>query len=138
MRGTSPAVTPVRGADFTQTIHNCYDANADIAIGVYRTLVNVSGSGYVAELNLEVYIETPGRTELIFEIDGTQKPPFEIHGSGLGITSQIMRLGPNAGRYICEKKPFWRFESSFKIQVYGNHATASMIGLIGTAEVWTE
>lgn len=138
MRGSGYSQKPVVPSDFTQTTHSCYDANADIAIGVYRDALSITGSGYVAAMNLLVKIENVTRTELIFEIDGTEKPPFVIHGSGLGICDQLIPLSWTALHYFLCMNPMWRFETSFKIRVYGNHATATEIGVDGTCEVWTE
>lgn len=125
-------------ADLTQTSYQVYDAYLDINIGVYREALAVVGVGFVRSLNLEVEMEQATRTELIIEIDGAEKSPFVIHASGAGITDKLLPEGHVSTHFVLTINPMWRFETGFKIMTYGNHATATQIGIKGNCDLWLE
>lgn len=120
---------------------------ADIAAASYAELVAVTAAGYITGIMIQLKLEEDSKTDFIIEVDGSEVGHFTAHASGHGNcnTGNPAECGCfNTNwhadfKYVFMLSPMYRFDTSFKIQVYNNDAAdAKSVGSLGSITYLTE
>ena len=119
---------------------------AVIAAASYAELLSVTAAGYITSIMIQLKLEAEANTDFIIEVDGSEVGIFSAHADSNGnchvanpVQCACFITNWHADfKHVFILSPMYRFDTSFKIQIYNNAAAPKSVGSLGSITYLTE